>query len=307
MQPVNVSAINDYAYCPFRWWAKWVMNYQPAEDSDVLEFGKLLHQVFEAHATGMTMKQAITTKRADWHLKATKESPFSYNCTVALKAIDKLDEMTEPLLLWTDQYTFDDPCLEAEVPFEIEIDDIIYRGRPDRVALRDGMIWHVQTKGLNAATNFGVFTDLAKRSYHEHLYAEALSRKYPDFKYGGTMFNLVRKLKYRTKVTAKKPEGEVKQLTEIFQQFPMSVDLKSPLHTHVMQSMRYWVEQMNEARALWEKRAKIPPPNERANGGYYGNKPDVYFRVLTGEIDLGDLRYFKQREDTYATPMVGEE
>jgi hypothetical protein len=43
------------------------------------------------------------------------------------------------------------------------------------------------------------------------------------------------------------------------------------------------------------------------NGGMYGNSPDEYFRVLTGEYELDDPRYFKTREDTYAGPEEGTE
>jgi hypothetical protein len=44
----------------------------------------------------------------------------------------------------------------------------------------------------------------------------------------------------------------------------------------------------------------MPLPNEKLNGGWIGNTIDPYFRVLQGEIDLKDDRWFKDREDTYA-------
>jgi hypothetical protein len=50
----------------------------------------------------------------------------------------------------------------------------------------------------------------------------------------------------------------------------------------------------------WHDSGLIPAPNEGANGGFFHNKPDEYFRVLTGEIELDDDRYFRPRQDTYA-------
>lgn len=310
---VNVSAINDFANCRFRWWARWVMNWVPREESPALRFGTLLHEVFESHFIGASMKEAIELCNEDWR-KAALTTIDPYERDSRLNALTKLQEFTEPLLLWKDQYTFE-ATVEVEEPFEFKLEQydtsqLILRGRPDRVSIRDGMIWHVQTKGLAPSTNFGVFIDLAKRSYHEHLYAEALYEKYcqsyHNLKYGGTMFNLIRKLKYRTGVTKKKPEGDVKSLSEMFYQHPMTIDLNSNLHRHVMSCIKNYAYEMQQAEKDYYTMDIIPTPNEKMNGGYFGNSPDPYFRVLVGEIELGDLNYFKKREDTYA-PTGGDE
>lgn len=307
---VNVSEVQQWMRCPFRWWAGWVMNKVPVGSSQPLEFGKLIHRIFEDYHTMKTpdMLVAISRARIDWINQMENAGLLGLGISdiaVGTKVLKQLDDMTEALVQWHDIYTFDIVCLEAEVPFELELGDgIIARGRPDRVAVRDGLLWHVQHKALAAGTNFAIFTDLAKRSYHEHLYAKALWAKYKGkFRgYGGTQFDLIRKLKYRTKITKANPLGECKEYKEMFQQMPMSVDLESPLHHHVMDSLKYHIQSMRRARAEWRSFGIIPAPNENMNGGMYGNSPDAYFRVLTGEIELDDPRYFMEREDTYTTP-----
>jgi hypothetical protein len=130
--------------------------------------------------------------------------------------------------------------------------------------------------------------------------------------YGGTFFNLMRKLKYRTKITKANPLGEVKTYDEMFLQHPMSITVLDPdavtssqsgmLHYNVMECVLKHAHQMRMVRDHWlddPVMDALPAPNEDLNGGPYGNSRDEYFRVLIGEIDLMDDRYFKDREDTY--------
>jgi hypothetical protein len=307
---LNISEMQDFERCRFRWWAKWVMNYVPKHEAQPLGFGKLIHRVFETYHNGVNpMVDSIQSQRQSW-LDQMAVTTDQVDIAVGTKVLKQLDDLTEALVQWGDIYTFEEPCLEVEVPFEIDLGDgIVGRGRPDRVAVRDGLLWHVQHKALAAGTHFGVFTDLAKRSYHEHLYAEALIAKYiGQYKgYGGTMFDLIRKLKYRTKITKANPLGECKRYEEMFQQVPVAIDLDGPVHQHVMSCIKQHGQQMRQCRLDWQAHGTIPAPSENMNGGAFGNSPDEYFRVLTGEYELGDPRYFKQREDTYETPEGSEQ
>ena len=297
---INVSAINQYARCPYRWWAQYVMDWVPVEEAEPLAFGRLLHEVFELNANGKSMDNALKIIKTKWTDLALNTND-SFENMFRTKAVLKLHELWEALEQWEDHYEWEVPVLEAECPFELDYnDDLTFVGTPDRVGVMDGRIWHIQNRGLNSSTNFGVYIGLARRHYHEHVYAEALSRKYSPRPYGGTLFNLVRKLKYRTGITKNKPEGIVKTLDQMFFQHPMSIDLESPLHKHVMKSVEQWAYKMRQAQVLYELTGEIPAPNEGANGGMWGNSPDVYYRVLVGEIELGDPRYFKKREQRYA-------
>jgi len=295
------------------------MNRVQKDEAPALAGGKLLHRIFEDAGRGnVTLHEAAEIAIRDW--KQSMSSASERDRLSGEKALKIIEDLGEGLALWEDKYPFEFPVLEIEEPFEIEFPDlpnVFFRGRPDRVGILNNQIWHVQNRGLAAGTNFGIYIATAKRHYHEHLYAEHLAWKWglglpdgftmPDgehfpkgFKYGGTMFNLVRKLKYRTKVTKANPAGETKTKDELFFQHPMSINLKSGLHKHVMFSMFQHVRAMQQVQKEWEEDQIIPAPNERLNAGPFGNMVDPFFRVLTGEITLEDNEVFKDREDTYA-------
>jgi hypothetical protein len=79
----------------------------------------------------------------------------------------------------------------------------------------------------------------------------------------------------------------------------MSINLNGYLHRDVMDSMYQHVLDMIVTEDIYGITGKLPPPNEKLNGGFSGNSLDPYFRVLIGEIDLADDHWFKDREDTY--------
>jgi hypothetical protein len=293
MYKTSISEIQDFMRCRFRWWCKYVHNQVPREESPALKLGSFIHEIFETQARlKKSMPDAISIVQHNWACHAAHTTD-SYERDARLKALQSLNDFGEALEQWEDEY--DCETLEVEEPFEYQLlPDVIIQGRPDRVVLMNDRLWHVQNRGLAPGVNFGVYLELAKRHYHEHLYARALMEKYPDHPYGGTIFNLVRKLKYRTK------NGEVKSLSEMFFQHPMSIDPESSLHKNIIDSIKYHCNAMIVLR----KSDKPPAPNEFMNGGPYNNSPDVYFKVLIGEIELGDSRYFKPREERYETVTV---
>jgi len=85
----------------------------------------------------------------------------------------------------------------------------------------------------------------------------------------------------------------------MFWQFPVSIDLDSPLHCGVMHNMVQHVREMQRVEERWHGFRDVPPPNDKLNGGYGGNALDPYFLVLTGEVMLSDDSMFKNREDMY--------
>lgn len=306
---VNVSSIQSFMQCRWRWTAAYVFNRVPVNEARPFRFGKLLHVIFEDFFKGAPMENVIADRALEWRT-AAESATNEFDRLVAMDALEDLQMMAEPLTLWRDKFPFE-RTLEVEVPFEIAHpqDPLIrLRGRPDRVGVLYGRIWHVQNRGLAAGINFGVYLDLAKRHYHEHVYAEALSKKYgicengcvgcDPYEYGGTVFNLMRKLKYRTKMTKANPLGETKAIDEVFWQHPMAIDIKGLLHTNVMNDIRLHAHEMKRVEAA-ARDMNWPAPNEYMNGGMFGNRPDEYYRVLTGEIELTDDRYFKDRIDMY--------
>jgi hypothetical protein len=303
---VNVSSVQDFMQCRYRWVIKWCMNRVPRFESAALAEGKLLHLIFEDYFKGKrTMAESV-----EWHCRKWPETATtSGEMITAQKAVEGIKDRKEALCLWISDHVFDE-TLEVESPFEVEhpLDSsIILRGRPDYVGVMEGAIWHRQNRGLAANMNFGVYMELATRHYHEHVYAEALSKKYAwkDLPYGGTFFNLVRKLKFRTNY-GKKNE-RVKTVTEMFFQYPMAIDLESALHQHVMCSLLAHINEMRRVQKEFFTDGTMPPANEKMNGGYNGSTIDPFFRILTGKVDPMDNNLFKDREELYAPIEENEE
>lgn len=299
----NVSSVQDFMQCRRRWAYKWYFNRVPVRDSKALTFGKMLHRVFEEYFTGMPMNDAIDLVIMEGHTQAVADIHSSY---AVHEAIDSLRDLREPLNLWRDLWVWEVPVLEVEEPFVYDLGaGLEAQGRPDRVGVlgADGRIYHVQNRGLAAQMNFPLYIDLQRRSFHEHLYAEALFHKYRDRDYGGTFFNLVRKLKYRTNV-GKKNEA-VKSLDQMFYQQPMVIDVNSSEHKRVMDDLREWGREMS-AMVVALNEGWLPPPNDKMNGGFNGCTEDPYFGVIVGRKDLFGPD-FKDREDTYAPTEAADD
>jgi hypothetical protein len=299
---VNISSVQDFMQCRYRWVRKWVDNRVPRDSGRALTFGKLLHLVFEEHlANGMPMEQAIDVHSSAYREAVTALADDDPERRTALEAVDDLAAYREPLSMWQDHYPVM-PAFEVEQAFEVPhpLDpSIILRGRPDRVAPMWGKLFHVQNRSLGQGVNFGLYCELAKRHLHEHVYAYALQQKYPSIPYGGTLMNLLRKLKYRGVPTKKDPEGKVLHgVNELLWQG--IVEINPARTTEMLRNVLYWATEMRKTEHDYRAHGVIPPPNEKLNGGPFGNSMDPYFRVLEGEIALDDDAYFKNREDMYA-------
>lgn len=306
---VNVSSVQDFMQCRYRWACKWVLNRVPRHEGVALDIGRAVHIIFEESEKGTSLAVAAANHRGFIEHTLASGKLEQWERPNAEKTVKALLDIEEAWPLWHDIYPMDVACLEAEAPFEItfaQLPGVIFRGRPDRVCVMAGSVWHVQNRGLAAAMNFGTYIRLAKRHYHEHLYAEHLSRKYADLgDYGGTLFNLVRKLKFRTNV-GKKNE-KTRTAAEMFWQHPMSISLDSYNHRTVMQDLFSHVEEMRWVANRMQHENWMPAPNDKLNGGFNGSTEDPYFKLMIGEIELSDDTWFKDREDTYAAPTDAEQ
>ena len=302
MYRINVSSVKQFYQCRFRWWAQFVMNRVPLITPAALDGGKILHRAFERfeHSKTGDLGAAMAAECKAFRAQIPNEHPA---CRETLeKAVQPFEDVIEACRLWRDKFPVT-TVLEVEKAHEWPdpvLKNVTWIGRPDKAVVSGGRIWSIQRRGLAASKNFATYVRLQLRSYHEHLYAEMLADYYAELgrKYGGTMFDLLRKLKFRTNV-GKKNEA-TKTAEEMWYQQPMVIDLKGAIHRSVMMSLRQHARDMIEAMDDWKYHGNIPAPNEDQNGGYGGNSQDPYFRVLIGEITLDNNEWFKDREDQYA-------
>lgn len=301
---INISALKQYQRCPYRWWAMYVMNRVPLITPAALDGGKIYHRAFERyedHGEGhpLSLREALAAECADFREKMKLE-PEACQPTLE-KAVVTFEDVIEAMDLHEDRFEVS-KVLEVEQAHEWydDVTGIMWIGRPDKLAVTAGRLWHWQRRGLASNKNLRTYVRLQNRSYHEHLYAEMAVARYPKYrgKYGGTIFDLLSKKKFRTYVGTKREQ--TKTAEEMFYQQPMSIDLNSHLHYDVMGTMRDWGQQMVSALRAWDHDGTIPPPNDEQNGGFSGSSEDPYFKVLMGEATLDDPTIFKAREDQYA-------
>ena len=305
---VNVSSVKSFLKCRRRWYYEWVLDRVPRKGQKALTFGKLLHEVFEAHfKTGISMKSAINLHITQLQEYVGTEGPDTQEeRDDILAAVADLETLREPLEMWKDQYVVG-RTLEVEEAFEFphpKNSNIIIRGRPDRVAIIFGKLFHIQNRSLAPGKNIGMYTQLMQRDMHELIYSYALQKKYPEFEYGGTLFNLVRKLKYRSKPTKAEPEGKIMHgLPEILGQYMMHVDEEQV--QKALDDLLWVAQEMRKTVKDWEE-GRFPASNRDMDAGFFGNTKDAYFEVLKhGEHLLYDDAMFKPREVMY--PVREEE
>ena len=288
---VNVSSIHDFIRCRKRWLFRWYLNRVPRETQPALEFGKLLHRVFESYFTDPERNMATAIAG---HMSTEPGQSLSL-------AQRDLEYYAPVLLHWKDQYPIT-RTLEVEQPFEYEIPEMPGMnvvGRPDRVVEIWGRLYHMQNRGLDEKKNLALYTELGMRNMHELVYAWALKHKYPDMDYGGTVYNLLRKvaLKNRQRQDKFKPP-----YTEVLGQ--KMVPMLGVRIDNAMRNVSYYAAEMERTVGLYEAGAHIGD-SDLMDSGFYGNSRDPYFEVLLGKRSIWDNRYFTNREDLYETQSPG--
>jgi hypothetical protein len=215
----------------------------------------------------------------------------------------------------------------VEQPFEAWLTSgARFRGRPDRVVVAYGKVFHMQHKTAGASTKMDTFLTLASQKYHELLYGRYLKKKYgpkrdengeimynadgtmvdPGLEYGGSIYNIVRKLKYRSKqVTKTEPKGKILHTPgEMLFQSIIPID-------PIQQQQAY--DEVNALSILMDRTMdmylteKLIPRNRRLDGGMHGNSLDLYTLVAMGELSLDDDSKFMDREETYETEEISDE
>ena len=296
---ISVSSMEDYLDDRLRWCYKWVENRVPRHVSSALVVGKLIHAAFEEHfKTGLPVDMALQNL-------LPKEGAFLD--PKEQKEVDLARSMIEPLAFWKDQFPVEE-TLEVEQPFEFWLTSgAKFRGRPDRVVKVYGKAFHMQHKTMSAGVRADTFMMLMSEKAHELLYAYYLRKKYAKLglEYGGTIANIIRKLKYRSKPTKAEPMGKILHTPEemLFQN-AVPIDWES-----VMRAF----DEVNDLSIHMDRTLemylsdKLIPRNRRLDGGRYGNSIDPYTLVAVGELDINDDTFFMDREETYETEEVSDD
>lgn len=226
--------------------------------------------------------------------------------------------MVEPLNEWKDNFPVE-RVLEVEEPFSFYVTSgAKFRGRPDRVAVVFGKIMHIQNKTLGAGKDGGQYLSLARRNMHELIYGWYLAKKYEKsgLEYGGTIYNVVRKLKHRELLPKAKAEKLVtlgqlsanytnadrRRLGDILN--PASamfiqavVGIDTAQQQQALEDVQQLSIEMDRVADSFLSGGNIPS-NRSMDSGVYGHG-DPYTSVLLGEADLADDRLFQDREETY--------
>jgi len=285
---ISVSSIQDYQADRLRWCFKWVENRVPLRVPQALEVGKVLHKAFEAAFTlGTNVGHELEKLLPPSGTLLLEESER--------KADQELRGLIEPLTLWEDHFPIE-KTLEVEQPFEFTTEaGIPFRGRPDRVAVVFGKVFHIQNKSVGAAVDPGTYIRLAQRNMHELLYGRHLRTKYADYEYGGTLYNIVRKLQYRTRAKGK-DNAIINPTSKMFLQTVIGLDDEQA--SIARRDLAILSVEMDRTADRYLA-GEMPPSTRKADSGPFGNGTDAYLPVLLGETSLEDPSLYTDREETY--------
>jgi hypothetical protein len=261
----------------------------------------MIHKAFEMHFKDPSLSVATA-------LGSILPPPGTIMSDREQKEVDIARGLIEPLQHWKEQFPVT-KTLEVEQPIEFYLTSgAKFRGRPDRVVLAYGKVFHMQHKTIGSSIRPDIYVQLMTERMHELLYGWALSGKYAKegLEYGGTIMNIVRKLKYRsTQKTKAEPAGKILHRPEemLFQQ-ALSISRNSMVQAF---------DEINALSVVMDRTmemylsGKSIERNRRLDAGRYGNKIDPYTLVAIGEITLDDDTFFMDRPETYDTEETADD
>ncbi len=295
LEYISVSSINAFQADRLRWAYAWIENRVPRRTPKALTVGKIVHRAFE---------EAFNTKGNVGECLAAligTVPPLGEE-----EEYKELLGLVEPLTQWKDEFPIEQ-TLEVEQPFEFETwSGLPFRGRPDRVAVIFGKAFHIQNKTIGASIKADNYITLARRSFHELLYGWYLKKKYAEqgLEYGGTLYNVIRKLKYRGVPTKANPKGKILHTTdEMFLQTIIGIDERQV--EQAKEDLTILSVEMERTAVAYLSGRPIPS-TRGADGGRYGSSIDPYTLVMLNEASLDDDGIFANREETYEDTEIGK-
>ncbi len=290
---ISVSSMQHFQDDPLTWCYTWLDNRVPRSSGAAVSTGRFVHKAFEAY-----FKEG---GRVGDHL-ASILAPIDprYLTDRAGKAFAGAERLIEPLNLWEDRYPITE-TLAVEEPFERTLyNGLIFQGRPDRVVVCYDKVWHFQHKTLAASRNPNTFIELSKHSFHELLYADHLRSQFANREYGGSIFNVIRKVKYRSEAKGPKYGTILNDVDKMFMQRHINLDPVEIMRAKY--DMDLLAEQMLRTAEAYIGESVprcTPPRNRHFDSGYYGTGINPYLPVILGDTTLDDDSRYMDRQDQY--------
>lgn len=290
----SVSDIQDFHSCPLRWCYRHLEGRVPRSIPTAYHTGSLVHKAYQDYFNVSSLG-TLGTYLED--LLPAHDSPDLLMLSeYERKAITECRGLVAPLNEWLDMFPVTE-TLEVEEAHAWTLDNgVTFHMRPDRVVIVNDYLFHMQHKTLAASRNMAVFLDVAARSMHELLYFHGLSEKYPDRKNGGTIYNVVRKLKYKSEAKGKNFGKILHEPHEFFCQ--QTVPISQNHVDRALYDLDWTTVRMLTVAEDYMSGCE-PASNHSQDEDMFSKRTDPYFEVLMGRASLDDDTLFMDKEDRY--------
>lgn len=291
---LNISQAKTYRENPVKWYYRYVLGRESrAAASAALSVGTAFHTFMEFYPEGM---EAATLQISAEYARLVREN----HADAAADLRKEWDQLAAILPHWSDRFDFQTLSVETELEATLPSGKHTLYGRPDRIAVWSGRLWHIQNRSLAGSKPIATYLKAAILDPHELGYAWLIGQEYPKgswngiefgHSYGGTLFNIVRKLQL-----VGKNGKQLHSPDECFVQefIPISPGL-------VEQNLRGLEQIADEMEAIIE--GTRPRPylcSDACRLGSYGNSLCSYFPVCAQQADIHDDRLYRDAVDPYA-------
>ena len=283
----TVSQVRDFWACPERWYLKHVCpKREPKRKTTALTAGVLWHQFMEKLLLNPAAKDPKTQARLDlveWLYQQFNDNISSLAADGLIDRSEALERERESLccaaMLWTDWQ--DVETLVVEKAFQLNLGDVIIRGRLDRVIRLNGRLGHQQHRTLARSKSIDRYLSVFHRNPYEGVYWAMLQQEYGEEPFG-TLLDLTRKLV--PKSLTKDPESAMQQ-----HPVPISWTQANVTLDNVIRTARKMSAFVEDPTSLYS--------NPDRDLGPFGNSFDPYFQA----VDTRDHEYMLDDEQWQAT------
>lgn len=291
---LNISQVKDWQHNPVLWFYRYQLKRSPRFAANALAVGSAMHRAFDYSFKGVTMAEAVAMVTEEVQQDYRRLLQENYP-GAAEKLLTGWQEIAELLIHWSDRFDVQTVASELTLEATLPNGDILY-GRLDRLGVYASQLWHVQNRSLAASTNLPLYLQTSEMDLHENAYAwlveqnrQLLPEGVRDLPYGGTIYNIVRKLKL-----VGKNGKELHKPDECFVQEMVAIQpglVEKVLHTVC--------EVANEIRPFAEGALMKRICPATCARGQFGNSRCPYYGVCVGLDDIHDDALFMDAVDPY--------